>query len=104
MDYNVGEIIDGPNVTVSGTITVLPKERSNVSGTISVTLSGTVSVTPNLLVPITTLNHYVTAIASPNGASLQTLTISHFVPHVTKYSIQYLSYCLSKHFSRCCMH
>ncbi len=44
-------------VTVSGTITVLPKERSNVSGT--------VSVTPNLLVPITTLNHRVTAIAPP---------------------------------------
>ncbi len=44
-------------VTVYRTTTVLPKERSNVSGT--------VSVTPNLLVPITTLNHHVTAIAPP---------------------------------------
>ncbi len=70
-------------VTVSGTITVLPIERYNVSRTISVTLSGTVSVTPNLHAPITTLNHHVTAIATPNDASLQTLTISHFVPHVT---------------------
>ncbi len=30
-------------VTVSGTITVLPKERSNVSGTVSVTLCVTES-------------------------------------------------------------
>ncbi len=48
-----------------------------------VTVSGAVSVTPNLLVSITTLNHHVPAIAPPNDASLQTLTISHFVPHVT---------------------
>ncbi len=50
-----------------------PKERSG-----TVTVSGTATVIPNLLVPITTLNHYVTAIAPPNGASLnlQTLTVS----------------------------
>ncbi len=38
-------------------------------------------VLPNLFIPTTTLNHYMTAIASPNGASLnvQTLTNNDFV-------------------------
>ncbi len=41
-----------------------PKERS-----------GTATVVPNLLVPITTLNRHVTAIAPPNGASLNLQTL-----------------------------
>ncbi len=46
-----------------------PKERSG-----AVTVSGTATVIPNLLIPITTLNHHVTAIAPPNGASLNLKT------------------------------
>ncbi len=72
------EVCNGPKersgtVTVSGAVTVTG--TATVSGTVTVsgtatvsgavTVSGTATVIPNLLVPITTLNHHVTAIAPP---------------------------------------
>ncbi len=41
---------------------MVPKERSNVPGSIT--------VLPNLFAPITMLNHHMVAISPPNDASL----------------------------------
>ncbi len=50
--------------TVSGTITVLPKERSNVSVTLSVTLCVTESVTETYeFVSTTTLDRHMQAVS-----------------------------------------
>ncbi len=57
-----------------------PKERSNVSGTITVLPKERSILFLELqpLYPITTLNHHVTATAPPNGASLNLQTWTYF--------------------------
>ncbi len=74
---------------------MFPEERSIVSS------PGTVTIIPSLFVPTTTLNHHMTAVASPNGASLnvQTLTCARQSPNPTGgHTIRILP-CYLKHLS-----